>query len=246
MLDRSQLALAVGHADVVAGMAFHSAARYFHDSEIEREYWKADVQTLGDVSTPLQLSQRAFVIVNGDILANITASDSCTLIIYGNVRAAIETHAHSEIVVAGDVCRDGGIYGNDITHLFVGGDANGILWGSSSFTIWTQGHLRGDAWTGNPIMQLWILGDCSGKIRPIKDPALLYMEVGGYMPYDLLKAIGSFGYTEFNASIGTSDRPAGLYPSKGAYNYLQRPRNSKRWVIRTSRNQVQFAEKKPE
>jgi hypothetical protein len=36
MLDRSELAIAVGHADVAENMAFHSSLSYFHTEELNR------------------------------------------------------------------------------------------------------------------------------------------------------------------------------------------------------------------
>jgi hypothetical protein len=66
MLDRSQLALAVAHADVATDMAFHSSADYFHTREVDRNWWK-DVRTLAQVIAPLTFAERAFVIVEGQV-----------------------------------------------------------------------------------------------------------------------------------------------------------------------------------
>jgi len=52
------------------------------------------------------------------------------------------------------------------------------------------------------------------------------------MTYASLEATAAVGYTEFNASVARSDRPAGLYPDKAAYEALRQHRSYNRWVIR--------------
>src|SRR6185503_4224503 len=60
MLDRSELALAVGHADVAMQMGFSGAAAHFHFAD--SEWWK-DVRFLKEVSEPLTLKERCLVVV---------------------------------------------------------------------------------------------------------------------------------------------------------------------------------------
>jgi hypothetical protein len=40
------------------------------------------------------------------------------------------------------------------------------------------------------------------------------IEVGGHMPFASLGATAAVAYTEFNASVGRSDRPAGFSRTK--------------------------------
>jgi hypothetical protein len=231
MLDRLQLSLAVGHADVVVDMAFHSSAGYFHTGELDRKWWK-DVRTLAPVVAPLALTERAFVVVEGDVRADVTVTYGGTVVVYGDVRSSIKMTGHSELVVAGDVLEGASISGDGILHVFVGGDVAGCLRSRGSCMAWVEGNLRGQVWTGDPSTRLRVLGDCTAPIRPTEDPSLLYLEVGGFMGYAALEATGAVGYTEFNASVGRSDRPAGLYPDKTVYDALQQHRSYNRWVIR--------------
>src|SRR5262249_42871021 len=231
MLDRWQRPLAIGHADVAADMAFHSSAGYCHTGELDRRWWK-DVRILAGVMAPLTLAERTFVVVEGDVLADITVSDGGTVVAHGAVRSSIQTAGQCELVVAGDVVEGASISGNSILHLFVGGDAAGCLRSHGSCKAWVEGHLRGPVWTGQPSTELRVRGDCTAKVRPSGKPALLYLEVGGFMAYGLLETTAAVGYTEFNASVGRSDRPAGLYPDKTVYEALRQHRSYNRWVIR--------------
>lgn len=231
MLDRSQLSLAVGHADVCADMAFHSAAHYFHTGEFDRQWWK-DVRTLGRVIKPLTLGEHAFVTIDGDVIADVTVGDGGMVIVYGQVHSSIQTIGHSELVVAGDVLEGASIAGSGILHVFVGGNLAGDLRSRGSCMACVQGNLSGQVWTGDPCTKLRVLGDCTATIRPSADPALLYLEVGGHMAYASLEATAAVGYTEFNASVGSSDVPPGLYPDESAYASLRQHRSHNRWVIR--------------
>ncbi len=231
MLDRSQLPLAVGHADVAAHMAFHSAAGYFHTGDLDRKWWK-DVRTLPPVIAPLTLGERAFVIVEGDVLADVTMAEGGTVVVYGQVRSTIQMIGHSELVIAGDVLEGASISGDGIFHVFVGGDLAGCLRSRGSCTAWVQGHLSGQVWTGHPCTELRVLGDNTATIRPSEKPSLLYLEVGGHMAYASLEATAAVGYTEFDASVGSSDRPPGLYPDTTAHAALRQHRSFNRWVIR--------------
>jgi hypothetical protein len=230
MLERSLLPLAVGRADVVAGMAFHSSMDYFHTGELDRQWWK-DVRFLGPVRETFTLLERTFAAVDGDVIADVDLSGGGTLVICGDVRASIRTKGQCEVVVAGAVLEAGDLSGDGILHLFVGGDFAGKLRNRGSCTAWVQGHMRAEVWTGDPSTHLHVMGDCSAVIRPKDKPALLYLQVDGFMPYALLEAAAAVGYTEFNASIGRSDRPAGLYPARPTYEALAQHRSYNRWVI---------------
>jgi hypothetical protein len=116
--------------------------------------------------------------------------------------------------------------------VFIGGDALGRLRSLGSCKAWIEGHLHGQVWTGRPSTELHVCGDCTAMVRPSEKPALLYLEVGGLMAYASLEATAAVGYTVFNASVGRSDRPAGLYPDKTVYEALRQHRSYNRWVIR--------------
>jgi hypothetical protein len=91
MLDRSQLPLVVGHADVVFDMAFHSSMGYFQTSDVDRKWWK-DVRRLAAVTEPIKFTKRSFVVVEGDVLADLTLPDGGSLLVYGDIGSAIDTH----------------------------------------------------------------------------------------------------------------------------------------------------------
>ena len=231
MLDRSQLALAVGHADVAAHMAFPFSSGFFHMGELDPRSWK-DIRTLDQVTSPLTLDKNAFLVVNRDVLADVTVSEGGTLVVHGDIRASIQTAGLCELVVAGSVLEGASISGNGIIHVFVGGNVAGSLRSLSSCKAWIEGHLCGQVWTGHPSTELHVMGDCTAMIRPNEKPALLYLTVGGFMSYASLESTAAVGYTQFDASIARSDRPAGLYPDKTIYGAFRQHRSYNRWVIR--------------
>jgi hypothetical protein len=138
----------------------------------------------------------------------------------------------SEIIIAGDTRETASTSGDGILHVFVGGDVVGRLRSGGSCKAWIEGHLGGEVWTGHPSTELRAEGDCTAKIQPIEKPSLLYLEIGGFMAHALLESTAAVGYTEFNASIGRSDRFPGLYPDKVAEKALRQHRSHNRWVIR--------------
>jgi hypothetical protein len=221
------LAKAVAHADVSADKAFGSSAAYFHTGELDRKWWK-EVMTLEQMAEPLRLTERCFVVVKGDLLADLTVADGGTVIVYGCVHSSVRMEGISELVVAGDIGEDASVSGTGILHLFVGGNFVGRLHSRGSCTAWVKGHLRGEVQTGEPITRLWVRRDCTATIRPSERAALLYLNVGGFMAYGSLAATAAHRYTEFNASICLSDEPPGLYPDKDAAN---RKNSHNRWVI---------------
>jgi len=231
MLDRSELALAVGHADVAMQMGFSGAAAHFHFAD--SEWWK-DVRFLKEVSEPLTLKERCLVVVEGDVRAHVTVSGNGAVIVYGSVQASIETKGMCEIIIAGNLHPDGWISEQGSLHLFIGGDSLGEIRSNGSLHAWIEGHLRGRVWTGHPVARLKVRRDCSADIRPSSSPALLYLEVDGSMPFPLLEATASAKYTQFNASIAKSDPPAGIYPKKETFDSLRQQHSFNRWVIRTS------------
>jgi hypothetical protein len=233
MLTRSQLPLAVAHADVAADTAFHSAADYFHSGEVDREWWK-EVRNLAQVVEPLTLSERALVIVEGDVRADIRLADGGMILVYGDLHSSIEMNDHAELIVAGNVSEAASILVDGIQHVFVGGDCAGRFCSLGSCKLWVEGNLSGRVLTGDPVTRVRVGGDCDATIAPSDEPALLFLDVTGFMSYELLKATAAMRYTQFNASIGISDRLAGLYPENGV-ELLKHSRSYNRWVIRSAR-----------
>lgn len=230
MLNRSRLPVAVGHAGVVTNKGFPSVADYFHTGELDRDWWK-EIRTLDRVAVPLRLTDRAFVVIDGPVLAELTLPSGGAVVVHGDVRAAVRTGGQCEVVVAGDVADGGSVSGAGILQLFVGGDVMGRVGGKGWSRTWVEGSLHGKVRTGLPGTDLWVGGDCTADIRPRGEAALLYLAVSGFMAYGLLEATAAAEYTEFNASIGTSDRPPGVYPDRATAKAFQDRRSFNRWVI---------------
>jgi hypothetical protein len=219
--------MAVGHADVVTQKAFSSCAAYLQTGESP-----SGSVTLAEVTAPLTLDERAFAVVEGNVLADIVLPLNNTLIVHGHVRASIKTTGVCEVVIAGEIGAQGSVSGRGILDIFAGGDVLGSIGGMSSLKAWVEGHLRGKVWTGAPSTEVSVRGDCTAAIRPVDEAALLYLAVDGFMSFASLEFTGGFGYTEFNASIGRSDRPTGIYPDKAFFESLRNDRSLIRWVIR--------------
>src|SRR5262245_16970708 len=113
MLDGLQLPLAVTHADVAAHMAFHNAADYFQTGELDRNWWN-DVRTLARVIEPVTFVDRAFLVVESDVLAEVTLSGEGTVVVYGSLRSSIRTTGDCEVIVAGDVLQEASVSGDGI------------------------------------------------------------------------------------------------------------------------------------
>jgi hypothetical protein len=235
MIDRSQFALAVGHADVITDSSFHGSIEYFHTAGIDRGYWK-DVRELAGIEKPLTLGDHNFIVVDGDITAELTTAECTALIVYGDVRATIRTKNHCEIVIAGDVFEEAIFETDGIFHLFVGGDFAGSLKNQGWCTAWVEGNMRGQVLTGQTSCDLRVCGDFAASIRPTAKASLLSLAVKGFAPYHVLESAAAYKYTVFNASIGTSDRPAGLYPDKKTTQELQNQRRYNRWAILRNRS----------
>ena len=232
MLNPSQLALAVAHADVAFQHGF-SASHYLHTGEIGDKWFK-DVRILDSVPAPLNIAERAFIVVNGDVLSDINVAAGIILV-HGNVRSSVRLKGISELVIAGNVHADASISGDEILSVFVGGDFFGQLRCPGSCKLWVEGNLSGAIWTGHPSTELRVMGDCTADMRPHRKASLLFLEVKGFMAFALLKATAAFRYTVFNASLGMSDRSPGLYPKKSVSKDLKGHWSSNRWAVRAKR-----------
>jgi hypothetical protein len=231
MIDSAGLPLAVGHADVVADMPFHSSMRYFQSGDLTKARGQY-VQILNRITQPLTFAPKECVVAKGDILADVTIPEDGTLIVYGDVEAHIRSAGHCEIVVAGSVRPGAVINSADFLSFFAGGDVAGSVGCTGSCKAWIEGSLRGELLTGTPSTRCYVRGDFMGQVRPIDEAPLLYVVVEGFMPMGALEAVAAFGYTVFNASVGRSDRPAGLYPDPIEAAKQHKCRKYNRWAIR--------------
>ncbi len=236
MLDRIELPLAVGHADVAGHMAFSHAASYFLTGHLNPDWWKT-VERIPSVNEQRTFSDRSFVIVDGDVVQDVVFSAG-TLLIYGNLKSSVRMTEECELIIAGDIEKGGSVSSSKGLHVFLGGDLVGSVKSRGACKAWLEGDLSGEIRTGHPISELVVKGDLVGGVRPLEKAALLYLQVGGFMPYSSLEAIAMFGYTEFHASISVSDCPRGFYPGETAIEAINRYRGRHRWVIVNHRRQI--------
>jgi hypothetical protein len=105
------------------------------------------------------------------------------------------------------------IEAENIQRVFVGGDLKGTIHSTGSLKISVDGTFHGIIYTGDPSTNLSVKGDFKGQLKPQRTAGLLYLDVQGFMSYRALDAISQQRYTQFDACVGTSDRPPGIYPS---------------------------------
>ena len=230
MLSRSELALAVRHADVAMHHAFVFSEPFFYGVE-PGAYW-LDRRVLAESSNPIELDRRAFVVVEGDLMAPCSLMQGGVLIVLGACRSVIRAREHSEVILARGLDAGATLTADGITHVFAGGDVRGELDLRGSGKVWIEGSLLGSVRTGKPLTELSIRGDCPGAIEPGADKAMLMLHVDGFMDSERIEAIAAQGYVLFHASIGTSNRPAGLYPELARNEATLRESRQNRWVIR--------------
>jgi hypothetical protein len=230
MLSPEALRLAVALADIRGEMGFYNSLGYWHtDAPDPTDDW---LRSLRPQTQPLTITGENEILEIRDCHANVTAPDGTTIHVYGDLDARITVTGQSEVVVAGDVLPGGVIDGDGIIRIYIAGRLQGEVVNRGSSVVWVGGNLSGRVGTGEPMTQLNVLGNCAGVINPVVgEPALLHLEVCGFMPFALLERTGAVGYTEFHAVIHRSDCPAGLYPEPVAYQQLADHRSYNRWVV---------------
>lgn len=232
-MRREELALAIGHADVAAEHGFSSAAAFFQGGPAAVGM-RHCIRIEQSIAAPVTFDDKKFVEIDGDVCADVILAGS-KLIIYGNLAGNVQASGHSEIVIAGDLKPEAKITSNGIGRLFVGGDVVGKIESSGSYILWICGTLSGSVSTGQPSTHVRVGGDCSGAIRPLSNGALLYLQVEGFMPSAALQTLGSLDYTEFNATVGWSDVPAGYYPAQRHSRKESGGNSYNRWVVQRER-----------
>jgi hypothetical protein len=207
------LKLLVGRASVRMDMAFHRSFYTWHSDEVsKRKEWS--LAETGDLYSPHAFHETTTsVLVGGDCRAKLTLQNGGLVHVYGDLSSTIEIGNHGEIVIGGSLSPGAVIESDGIHQVFVRGDLNGTIRSLGSLEIWVCGDFGGHVSTGSPITDIYVAGDVTGQIAPANGPSLLYMEVDSFVPYETLTSIARLGYIEFNASIGSSDQPPGIYPA---------------------------------
>jgi hypothetical protein len=225
--------LAIGYCNAASGPGeFHRSSAYWYSG------WPRNlaIESKQDLDQPAHIDQGGAVVVRGDCLADITLDGNAFIHIYGDLQARIKTSAQCEIVIGGDIKPQAKIEDEGIAKIFVGGDVDGDLENRGSAFVWINSDLHGTVETGTPSIQLHIMGDFAGTMRPVNEAALAYLDVRGFMPNKKIEEITEHKYTEFEASIGISDQPPGLYPKASPL------RHNGQWVVHAQRQTGQVAD----
>lgn len=200
--------LAVAHAHVVTDNAFHRTMALWTRKYLSTGTWT--VNTGGDLTKPVR-GNAATVFVHGDCRKPVHVTNDALVHVFGNLTSEIKVQGHCEVLIGGDITKTGSVRGDGIVRVFVGGHVHGAVRNGESSTVWIAGNLHGEVGTGTPSTDLHVMGDIVGKIGPVGDTALLSVEAHGFVPARVILTTAQHKYTEFHATVGSSDRPAGLY-----------------------------------
>jgi hypothetical protein len=228
MIDPLVLRFEVALADIRGQMDFHGSLAYWHrQAPAPTDDWQ---RALLRPTTPLRV-EGTRVLEVADCPIDVTVPDGSVLHVYGDLSGKVTASGQCEVVVAGDVLAQGCVDGDGIVRVYIAGNLLGSVRNRGSARVWVRGHHRGEVVTGCPSTHLHVLGDCTGSVRTESGPALLYLEVGGFMPFELLERTAAVGYTEFCAVIRRSNRPPGIYPDRAAWKALSQHRSYNRWTV---------------
>jgi hypothetical protein len=219
---RSQLAqrwealkFSVAKADMQMQMGFFLSCRFWQTGDVgHTKTWS--VTEDGDLYQARTFKGPASLLIKGDCREHLSLPDGGLVHIYGDLATTIEIGGHGEVVIGGSMLPNAAIEADGIHHVFVGTDLNVTIRSLGSLAIWVGGNFGGECHTGHPSTRFHVSGDVSGQFEPTREAALLYLDVDGFMPYETLKTTSKHGYTHFDASIGFSDRPPGIYPEEWA------------------------------
>ena len=199
--------LAVAHSHIVKDGAFHRSMAFWKGGYLGTGSWTVSAD--GDLTKAVRQDVEATVLVHGDCLQPVSVTKGALIHVLGDLSAEIHVQGHCEVLIGGDIKKSGSVRGDWIVRVFVGGDVHGSIVGCSK--VWIAGNLNGEVATGTPSTDLHVMGDIVGRISPVGEAALLSVEAQGHVPWRVLVQTAERQYTEFQATVGSSDRPAGLY-----------------------------------
>lgn len=227
----TEIQVRVAHADVMMDMAFHYSLKYWQRGEKESDPW---LQRTGD-SGAIFLEEKQAVTIEGDCLHQVSAPEGGTIIVCGNLYSTLDVNGFSEIIITGDVRPDGYIRAENSCHTFIGGRLEGTLQSADSTKVWIESDLSGLLKTGSPSARIHVGGDYTGRIIPHESASLLSLNVAGFAANDSLHRIMEYYPNRFNASIGVSDVPPGLYPLEDSHRRNERGNCFARWSVQQQR-----------
>jgi hypothetical protein len=224
------LKLPVGHCSVTMDMVFSSSLRYWQSGEVARtKEWTLNEP--GDLTVERDYPNEASILVHGDCRANLSVTGGALVHIQGDLASILKVGDHSEIVIGGDIRPGAEIQIDGIGSIFVGVDLKGSVRSTRMLTLCIYGSMLGTLYTGRPCTRIAVRGDFAGQMQPLQEAALVFLEVKRFMPFKSLEAIARHGYTQFDAAIGISDRPPGIYPELAEYKRLKAMRKYCSWII---------------
>jgi hypothetical protein len=226
MLDRYQVPVRLGRANVVSDVAFSHTMGFFSSGKIDS--WWRHSHMLPTVTTKLAIGKREFAVIEGDVLADLQVAKGSVILVFGDLLGSITVGQACEVVICGSI-RPGGYVSGEV-RLFVGEDLAGSVRTCGASVVWVESDFEGDIKCEQFHTTMRVGANCIGEIIPSKG-CMLALDVGRYMPFANIEKIVSTGTTMFRGSIGVSDRPAGLYPGPESYNRLVEERQISRWVI---------------
>jgi hypothetical protein len=207
------LQLDVGHMNVMWPFSFHSSLNYWQSGELNpKGQWS--IENNNDLKSPLSFATESTILIKGSCAANLALLQGGLVHIYGDVTRSIDIRGYGEIVVGGDIASGATIDTDGIQSMFIGGDVRGVIQSKGSLKLAIGGNLTGTVQTGTPRTEVRVRGNVSGQLKPTKEASLMSLEVDGYMSYGALEIIYRYNYTDFEADIGVSDRPPGIYPRR--------------------------------
>lgn len=222
-----ETAIRVAHADVILHMAFSNSVRRWHretDEGDSLDYYPGDCERIS-------VGVGKGVEIDGDCSNGVLAPNGGLVHINGNLTSELTIDGHYEIVIAGDVSSEATIRADGFCHVFVGRNFSGTLIANGSTRLWIDHDFLGTIKTGTPNTEVHIGRNYVGRILPNFDAALLSLDIAGYASEESLTRIAGFGYTQFNASVGVSDVPPGLYPKTGYHRKTASGNSFNRWSV---------------
>ncbi|WP_430454271.1 hypothetical protein [Rhodopirellula europaea] len=219
--------LRVAHIDVLLDRPFNRSISHWRFPSESESRWSR----VGNQTRPILIGEHDALEIDGDSDALISAPDGGVLHINGDLNAGLETGGFQEILIRGDVSREAKIHADGFFHLYIGGSMNGEITTTDSSKIWVDGDFRGSISTGNPSTRLYVDGDFDGTVSAHDSPSLFFLCVKGFARHESIRSISSIGYTLFNASVGVSDVPAGLYPDGPERRVTKKGNSYSRWCV---------------
>ncbi len=227
----TEIQVRVAHADVVMDMAFHYSLEYWQRGAKESDPW---LQRTGD-SGAIFLEEKQAVIIEGDCLHQVSAPEGGTILVCGNLYSTLDVNGFSEIIITGDVRPDGYIRAENSCHTFIGGHLEGTLQSADWSKVWIDSDLSGVLKTGFSSTRIHVGGDYTGRILPEEQPSSFFLTVAGFAANESLHQIMEYYPNRFNASIGISDVPPGLYPQEDSRQKNKRGNSFARWSVQQQR-----------